>query len=244
MKRIGYITGSSPEDLPYDFGNLVPDGVQMIGAYPAQSISVMTPQTAAAAELGLGDAAVELVERGADAIVISIAPLIYVNPPGYDQILIGRIRDLTGRPTTTNQTASIDGLRALGVTRVVIVNPNTSDLLAKQVLFFEGSGMSVAEARSLDIASDHDIDCLPAEQSHRFIREAVAAAPDADGIYLSGPCWRTVRLIDRIERETGLPVVTALQATVWAGMRLVGLEQLVPGHGRLMRMTRRPAVSR
>lgn len=239
MKKIGYISGSAPEDLSYDFGTLVPEGVEVIAAYSTESIKVMTPEAAGRAELGLDKAAQDLVERGADAIIISIAPLIYVNPPGYDRVLIKRVHDLTGKPTTTNQTAGIDGLHALGVTRVVIANPNTSDLMAKQVQFFEGNGLTVVGARSLEIVSNHDIDCMRQEESYRFITEAVAAAPSADGIYLSGPCWRTLALIDRIEQETGLPVVTALQATVWAGMQLVGLDQPVAGHGRLMRMVGR-----
>jgi maleate cis-trans isomerase len=238
MKKIGYITGSSPEDLSYDFGTLVPEGVQMLPAYPRPSITLMTPETAAAAELGLDRAAQDLVDGGADAIVISIGPLIYVNPPGHDQVLIKRIHGLTGRPTTTSQTAGIEGLRALGATRVVIANPNTSQLMASQVRFFEGNGLTVVAARSLELVNNRDIDCMPREDSYRFIKETIAAAPTADGIYLSGPCWRTLGLIDRIEQESGLPVVTALQATVWAGLRLVGLDQPVNGHGRLMRLAR------
>lgn len=233
--RIGYISASDPDELGYDFGHLIPESVEMVGASPAQPIRLVTLEAIEAAEAGLDDVAQDLAGRGVDVIIISIAPMVYVKGHGYDEHLISRIQRLTGLPTTTNQTAGIDALHRLGVGRVILLNPNTADLLDRQVRFFEQSGIHVTATRCMNIPDNRDIDRVDEAMSHRFIQEAVTAAPPAEGLYLSGPCWRTLDLIEPIEQETGLPVVTALQAMVWASLGMVGVSEPIGGYGRLMR---------
>ncbi|MFQ5878630.1 MAG: hypothetical protein ACE5IZ_00420 [Dehalococcoidia bacterium] len=242
--RIGYISASNLDELGYDFGHLIPEGVEMVGASPSQPIRLVTLEAIEAAEAGLDLVAQELARREVDAIVISIAPLVYVKGKGYDKQLIARIERLTGLPTTTNQTAGIDALRSLGVGRVILLNPNTSDLLEKQVEFFRQSGVQVVAARSMDIPDNRDIDRVEEATSYQFIKEAVTQAPPAHGLYLSGPCWRTLDLIEPIEQEIGLSVVTALQAMVWASLRMVGVSEPISGYGRLMRSSGTEAVEK
>lgn len=233
---IGYILASDPAELDYDFGGLLPEGLVMVGAAPLNPIREVTLETVAAVEEGLDGIVDELVARGVDGVIVSIAPLIYVKGVGYDRELIERIRRRAGVPATTNQTAAMDALRTLGVRTVLLLSPNTKALLEQQTQFFEDSGVAVGAARCLDILDNREIDCVLPETSLPFIRESLAGAPPVEGVYLSGSCWRTVGLIEPLEREFGLPVVTALQAMVWAGMRMVGDERAIPGHGRLMRL--------
>jgi len=51
------------------------------------------------------------------------------------------------------------------------------------------------------------------------------------------PCnkWRTVSVIERIERESEKPVVTNTQAWTWEALRHMGMKNPVPGFGRLLR---------
>jgi maleate isomerase len=232
--RVGYISASDPDDLRYDFGAILPDYLEMVCAAPPDPVRVVTVQALAAAERGLDVAARELVDAGVDAIVISIAPLVFLGGLGYDRVLIDRVRDLTGLPVTTNQTAAVDALKALGVSRITLVNPNTGDLMARQVKFFEESGIAVDVARSMDIADNRDIDCVPRDVSHEFVRSAVSREHPPEGVYLSGPCWRTLDIIEPLESELGIPVVTALQAMVWASMRLIDRPAQVNGYGQLL----------
>jgi maleate isomerase len=235
--RVGYISASDPDELSYDFGSILPGFLEMVCAVPASPIRLVTREALAAAEEGIDAAAGELVAKGVEAIVISIAPLVYVGGLGYDRVLIDRLVALTGLPVTTNQTAAIDALKALGVSRIALLNPNTSDLLADQVRFFESSGIAVGAAKSMDIADNRDIDCVAPEVSYEFVRAAVQTADAPEGVYMSGPCWRTLDIIEPLEVELGVPVVTALQAMVWAAMRLVERPTAVRGYGQLLAAT-------
>jgi maleate cis-trans isomerase len=206
----------------------------MICAAPADPVRLVTVEALGAAERGLEQAAEQLVAERVDAIVVSIAPLVFLGGLGYDRVIIERIEAVTGLPTTTNQTAAIDALKALAVSRIALLNPNTSDLLARQVQFFVDSGIEVDVAKSLEIADNRDIDCVPRDVSYEFVRSAVSKERPPEGIYLSGPCWRTLDIIEPLESEFGIPVVSALQAMVWGAMRLVGRPIAVNGYGQLL----------
>jgi maleate cis-trans isomerase len=41
--------------------------------------------------------------------------------------------------------------------------------------------------------------------------------------------------IERIERETGKPVISTAQASIWAALRIIGHKESITGYGRLLR---------
>ena len=59
--------------------------------------------------------------------------------------------------------------------------------------------------------------------------------PEADAVFISCSNFRTLDVIDAIERETGKPVVTSNQAAMWGTLRSVGERRAVSGAGRLLR---------
>ncbi len=60
------------------------------------------------------------------------------------------------------------------------------------------------------------------------------ARRDADAIFLPCAAWRVMEVAADIEAETGIPVVTTNQATIWRVLRKMGIKQAKPGFGRLL----------
>jgi len=50
------------------------------------------------------------------------------------------------------------------------------------------------------------------------------------------PCnkWRTVSVVERIEKDSGKPVVTNTQAWTWEALGAMGMDDPIPGYGRLL----------
>jgi maleate isomerase len=46
--------------------------------------------------------------------------------------------------------------------------------------------------------------------------------------------WRALEAAGELERRLGIPVVTANQATIWATLRALGVNQPIPGFGSLL----------
>ncbi len=79
-----------------------------------------------------------------------------------------------------------------------------------------------------------DVPKVPPEQILEFVKRIAAKHKDADGVYMLGSAWKTVAIVDRLEKETGLPVVHAGPARAWGTQLSLGLRHRIPGYGRLL----------
>ena len=61
------------------------------------------------------------------------------------------------------------------------------------------------------------------------------ATPDADGVWITGALMPSVAAVEPLEQELGVPVVSSMQAMAWQSLRLAGVDDKIPGFGRLLR---------
>jgi maleate isomerase len=175
----------------------------------------------------------------------------FVRGIGGDLDIARRIRDRLGCPAIVTSTAIAAGLHALGARRVIALSPYTADLDARLTSYFEAHDVTVTEvakyrrtypggttSRALGRTTpDELVDDVQAAL-------AGAAGPAPEGILLACTAVRTVAAIARIEVATGLPVVAAVPATMWAVLRLAGMTAPNPAHGRLFGVTALPDAFR
>ena len=60
------------------------------------------------------------------------------------------------------------------------------------------------------------------------------ACPDAQAIAFLCTNWQSMAIIQRLERDTGLPVLSSTQFSVWAALKMVGYAGRIEGYGRLL----------
>src|SRR5215467_12604322 len=72
------------------------------------------------------------------------------------------------------------------------------------------------------------------EQIFEFMRSITTKHKDADGIYMLGSAWKTLDIIDRLEKATGLAVIHPGPARCWETQLRLGLRHPIPGYGRLL----------
>jgi maleate cis-trans isomerase len=63
---------------------------------------------------------------------------------------------------------------------------------------------------------------------------AVADCPGADTIFVSCTNFHVLSAVAKMEVRTKKNVVTSNQAGIWAGLRMLGLSDVIPGYGRLL----------
>ncbi len=70
----------------------------------------------------------------------------------------------------------------------------------------------------------------------QWVNETVALRdPEADAYFLSCTAIRSADVIDTLEDALGKPVITSNQATLWRALRESGINDSIPGFGRLLR---------
>jgi maleate isomerase len=98
-------------------------------------------------------------------------------------------------------------------------------------------GFEIAGFKGLQKATDYDIYMVSQTSLRKELVDMCASYPDVDGAIVSCSALRvlTPGFLDELERETGKPVVSSMQAAMWKVLRESG-ETLQPeGFGSLFR---------
>lgn len=232
--RIGLIALATDSCALPDYSRLMPEGVSvyqtMIGLPRGEA-------SAAALTEMLGD---DRLERAAellawldvDAIVFACTTGSLIHGPGWDQTLIERIERASGRRATTTTTAVLDGLRALGATSLAIATPYIEELNERERVFLEASGYRVANIIGLHCPTDADTSRLEPEDAMALAERV--DTPEADALFISCTTFDCLPTVELLEERLGKPVITSNLAGGWAALRRIGIDDAVPGYGRLM----------
>jgi maleate cis-trans isomerase len=124
-------------------------------------------------------------------------------------------------------------LRFLDAKRIVLGSAYTDKVNAIAQSFLEANGFKVVAARGLGMVDNLAVGRLGPESAYELARGAGAA--DADAVVLACTNWRSMDMIERLERELGKPVLSTTQVSVWDALRLTGYRGEIPGYGRLLR---------
>jgi maleate cis-trans isomerase len=180
-------------------------------------------------------AALELASAEVDVILQAGTAIAFFRGFGHDQELSRRITAATGIKATTSLTAVVEALRVLGIERPAIATSYLADIDARLVEVLRQSGFAVVAIRGMGLKRSIDMGKVMPDETFRLAREVASSAPHADGIFISCGNLRSFEAIERLERETGLPVVTSNQAGLWQALRMAGLDDRLANLGRLLR---------
>jgi len=151
----------------------------------------------------------------ADLIDLQGTGIMMERGPDGEAAIVKAIEVATDTPAYTATGAAVEALRALNLKRLVLVGPYGEAALARETAFMEAAGFEIVDAVGLDRGGQSN-EVLPDDW--------VAAAKsrswaDADGIFFSGSNTRMVEAIAPTEQAVGKPVVTSVQAALWAGLQ-------------------------
>jgi maleate cis-trans isomerase len=100
-----------------------------------------------------------------------------------------------------------------------------NELLAK---FLEHFGFKIVSQKGLNV------ECpafLPPESAYQVASEA--DCKEADGMVISCTNFRSMEVIERLEKDLGKPVVSSNTASMWKLLQLAGIQKRITGAGRL-----------
>ena len=230
-KRIGFISPTVIEVIPYDFYRFAPEGIGLVGV--TCNIENWANDQYELALHNVERLAQYLASRNVDFIIHGGAPLVVSRGKGFDLELISRIESLTGLPASTTVRAAMDGLAHLGIRKLVLASPFPEELNKQVAAFLESYGFSVPHSATLNVKFK-ELQNVPPSVIYRFAVEAAKAAPEADGLYMPCPQWPVSDVVDTLERDLHKPVVASDPADFWAAFRALGIRDRIAGYGRLL----------
>ena len=231
--RIGYISPSVIELNGYDFYRIVPKGVGLIGVtcmvdgWKDEAYKQALAQVEACAK--------ELGRRSCDFIIHGGAPLVLTQGKGFELRLIEKVKSISGTPCTTSIMAAMDAFRDLSTSRLAVVDPYPPDLNQTMIKYLKDWGFEVASVVSLETTFTES-SVVSIGDIYRAAKRAVREAGNATGIFIPCANFPVVDVIEEIETDLGLPVISNITSQLYVAFKTIGMREKINGYGRLLRM--------
>ena len=207
----------------------VPLGVMRAGGVMDPTIA-LEPVRAFADPPLVDDAAELLAAAPLHAIGFAFTSSSYVRGAADDEALRLRLERRTrGIPVAVCAASAVLALRALGAGRVALIDPPwfSPELTALGVAYFQGQGCEVVAAEPAGLPSEQR--AIHPGQLFEWARGHVP--PEAEAVFVSGNGFRAVGIIQALEEDLGIPVLTANQVLFWHLLRLAEARTPIEGYG-------------
>ncbi len=230
--RIGKVSPSRGDTYIYEFYRMVPDDILL--TLIATTVKALTPDNFSRAFNAYEEAALTLVEEGAETLVFGGGPVFISQGAGSEEALCERLKKATSLDVTTEFLAAVHACRELSIKRLGLISPFKEGLNRLMQSYFEEKGFLIPTIRGLDVERNIDIGNLPENAAFDLTMDAFRKNQEVDGYYITCPRWRTAASISLLEKEMGKPVVTTVQATIWSAFKSLGIKDKIAGYGALL----------
>ncbi len=235
-KKIGYLSlRTYIENQAYEFYRLAPPGIMLV-LMPC-GLRDHTAKEVKRVVKSFDSFLDPLIARNVDIILQAGLPIpLLLGPKGHDA-LIHRIEDYTGRPAVSQLQNVIAAMKSLNLRNVLVANRWTDRMNTSLTEFLARDEISVAAVFNHVMAPSESHKMKSEETAQMAYDMALAGFrenPEADGLYLGGNAWLAQPVVERLEAETGKPVICNNGATLWDLLRRLGKWRPMPGRGFLL----------
>jgi maleate isomerase len=183
------------------------------------------------------EAASLLADAGVDIILFNCTLGSLIEGSGFDKRISKKLTRLTGIPATTTTTAVLKAMESLGMRRIILLAPYPEDLLKLELDFLREAGLEVIHYRGLGISDPHKQVGIDPGIWYRLSKELVMTSGDVEGIFISCAGILVVDMIQSIEKDLKLPVVTSNQAAMWECLMQLKIRAPQGSYGMLFNST-------
>ena len=151
---------------------------------------------------------------------------------GYDNKLIMKMKNRNGNlPTTTSSTSMIEAFKKLGLRKISLAVPYPEEVAVAEKRFVEDHGIQVLNMKWLNLQDAIEIASVPRETVYRLATEV--KEPECEAIFISCIALHTIEVIEKLEHDLNIPIISSNQATMWHLLRLANINDRIEGYGKL-----------
>jgi len=211
--RIGLIIPSVNRLTEAQFNHYAPEslGVHVargrVAGEPARTVAQLTDEIAHAAGT--------LADANPDLIVFHCTHTSMKEGADGEARIIDLISRTTGIAALSTSSLVNDALRALGVTKLVVLSPYRSN--AEIIRYLTAAGFTVVNDVALKCESPAAFEAVTPQRWLELAQDN--DRPEADGIFLSCTNTTQIEAVAAIEAKLGKPVVNSNQAVLWGCLK-------------------------
>ena len=156
------------------------------------------------------------------------APFELMNPG-----LAAKLNDALAVPVTTALGSCIAALRALSARRVLLMTPFDDSMNGRIRAFLAARSIEAVSPSPAFVNYKDAMDATP-EEVYTLTRKGLEGTKAIEAIYFQGGVFDPLKVMEKIEIDTGLPVVASNPAMLWFIVSKIGLTGRIQGYGRLL----------
>lgn len=229
--RIGLIVPSSNTTMEPEFWKMAPKGVSIHTA--RMNLTDVTEEALIKMEAYAKDAAERLADAGVDIIMYGCTTGSLVKGKGYDRQISQELEKHSGIRAVTTSTAVVEALREIGISKVAVAAPYIDEVNAKEKQFLEDNGIEVIRIKGLGLVKNIEIGRQEPWAAYKLAKSVYTS--NTDGIFISCTNFRSIEIIDILETDLGVPVITSNQASMWLTLKTLGIKEKYKEYGALMK---------
>ena len=175
--------------------------------------------------------AADFVRRNQVQGLIVTGGFVTLFNPGLE----GKVAEAVQIPVTSAVSSVTTALRALSATRVMLVTPFTADMNAHIEKHLANLGFTVFPGPPYDKTRKPGagVEISPDELFGR-VEASYRQNPTTEAIYFQGATLDPLPIIQRLEDNLGVPVVSSNTAMIWNILSKLGLQLSIKGYGKLL----------
>jgi maleate isomerase len=174
-----------------------------------------------------------LAEHGCDLIHPHGAPPFMVEGRRREADIVRRWEKKYKTPIMSVAQNHVNALNALKVRTIVGATYFPPRLNAVFAKYFREAGFTVRAMEGIEVPFDK-VQELSSHQVYAHIKRQFLKAKGADAIYMLGSGWRTLDIIETLERDLQVPVVHPVPARVWEIQKRLHVREPRQGFGHLL----------
>lgn len=199
----------------------------------------VTPEALRAMNAETERATTELADMRPDVVASACLVAIMSQGPKHHHVVQREIMEVLERehapaPVVSSAGALVDGLHALGARKIGMVTPYLKGLTRLVVEYIEDAGIEIGDALSLEVSDNRAVAALDPEALKTHWKRL--DLHDCDALVISA-CVQmpSLSIVEEVERQSGMPTLSAATATTWAILGALNVEPVAPGGGALLR---------
>jgi maleate isomerase len=228
---VGLIVPSNNNVIVPEFYSVLPDGMtayetrmRVEGTLTFDSVKKMIEDAELAADL--------LRQTGVDFVCYCCMGSTIIKGWEWERQLLSKFADCAPKGVCSANSALRDALIAIGARRIGLVTSYPESINALAPKFFASGGFEVTALVGSAVNDVGDVRWVSPARVYRHARSADFG--NADAVCLLATDVQTFPIIEALERDLGVPVLTSNQALLWASLRAMGIDTPIAGLGRLL----------
>lgn len=235
VRRIGVLVPSSDAVVEMDLQRYLPTGVSFHTARLYHSDATKRGVDTLDEIVGAVEPATRsLLQVEPELMVFGCTSGSFYKGYGWDRTLAERIEAVAGVPAVTTSTAVVEALKTVCQGPVFMVTPYLEEINRIEIQFLKDNGIDVIGwTTAYHIALSRDVSNILPRQIVEGILAKRDAVREAEALFISCTGLRAMEVVEELESELNMPVVSANSATLWSLLLRLKIDRQGIGAGRL-----------